>query len=131
MTTAQVISLIASVTSIVLAIVAIGLTVQQRKESQSNFDKTQDSLAKMDSMVNRVDALVSEHFQKMLSSIVEQQRNLTEYLRPHQSPEERYTDLVMKVGSEEPEKLAEVVEALEKFSRSRRRERAGGETVSQ
>jgi hypothetical protein len=99
----------ASLFSMMLAIFAIWLAFQQRRESQANYEKTKDVLGEVRQMMQKTELLVSENFQNLLSSITEQQTRMLEAMKPKKTSDELLFELAT---SENPQKLDSVVNAI-------------------
>lgn len=118
MTTVEVVSIAAALFSITLAIFAIWMSFQQRRESQENYDNTKTVLSEIEKVMEKTEMLVSDNFQNLLKSITDQQNRLVESLAPKPSAQDRYVDLFVKMA-DDPEKLSTMVDVISKISASR------------
>lgn len=124
MTTAQALSMAASVVSIIIAGFAVWLSLQQRAESQRNYDQTKDVLSDIESVMEKTEQLVSENFQELLQSTVERQRELMKHLEP---TEKKYADLLAHLAKEDPDKLDQLVDAIIKIQDAQVQQSGGGQ----
>jgi translation initiation factor 2 alpha subunit (eIF-2alpha) len=92
-----------------LALFAIWLAFQQRRESAQNYENTKNVLPEINKVMEKTELLVSENFQNMLKSITDQQGMMLESLKPRTSQEEKMADLIVRLA-DEPEKLDRVAE---------------------
>jgi hypothetical protein len=112
MTVAEAFSIAASLVSIILAIVAIWFADKQRRESQVNADSARAALAEINTIVGKVETLVSENFQNLLTNTTAQQAKMIEAaLTPRLTKDEMVMQLFIKLA-DEPEKLGAMMEIV-------------------
>ena len=92
---ATIFSIIASGVSIFLALFAIWLAFQQRRESSASYEKTKDVLSEITRVMEKTQLLVSDNFQNLLTSVTNQQGQMLESLKPRATQEERTMDLLV------------------------------------
>jgi hypothetical protein len=110
----EIFSISASIVSVVLAIFAVWLAFQQRKESQNAYEKTKDVLSELEKVMKSTELLVSDNFQNLLQSITDQQGQMLDALKPKPNNDDIMTDLIVRLA-DEPDKLAKVTESFAKF----------------
>jgi len=110
----EAITFVATGFSIILAVFALWMANQQLRESRANYDSTKALLSKIEKVMEKTELLVSENFQKLLQSMVDQQNKMIEHLKPKITPEE----VIFKLAQEDPEKLDKVAEAVIKISQA-------------
>ncbi len=118
MSIGEIIGLAGSLFSIALAVFVIWLSMTQRKESQSNCEKTKDVLSELDAVMKKTETQVSENFQNLLKSLTEQQNSMIESLRPRPSAEDRYAEIIGKIIDNNPDKLETILDAIPKIQQS-------------
>ena len=110
-----ILSLTASAFSIALAIFAIWLSFQQRKESQNNYENTKSVLSEVEKAMAKTEMLVSDNFQNLLKSMTEQQNKMLESLKPRPTTEEKYAEMFANLAQDDPDKLNAVADAIARF----------------
>src|SRR3989304_1261119 len=98
-------SIAGSAFSIFLAGFAVWFAFVQRRESQDNYANTKDVLGEITRVSEKTEMLVSENFQRLLGSIVDQQAQMLDSLKPRPTAQDKYADFIMKLAAEDPEKL--------------------------
>ncbi|MFL6283861.1 MAG: hypothetical protein ACJ74Q_12040 [Pyrinomonadaceae bacterium] len=116
MSAVEAFSIATSAFSILLALFAIWVAFQQRKESQQSYENTKDVLAEIEKVLEKTQMLVSENYQNLLTCVTDQQKLLLDSLKPKPTSEEKYTDLVLETAVQRPDKLEAVVAAISKVS---------------
>lgn len=86
-----------------MAIFAIWLSLNQRKESQSAYDKTKNVLAELEKVIN--------NFQNLLKSITDQQGQLLGAMKPKPNNEDIMIDLIVKIANT-PDKLEKIMKIV-------------------
>lgn len=108
-------SLTASAFSVMLALFAIWLAFQQRRESAQNYESTKEVLAEIEKVMEKTELLVSENFQNLPKSITDQQAQMLESLKPRPTRDEKMADLMIRLA-DEPDKLDRVVQSIAKVT---------------
>ena len=113
----EIFSVASSIFSVALALFAIWFAVLQRKESQEAYEKTKGVLSELHSVMDKTQLLVSDNFQNLLGSITNQQAQMLEALKPRPTQEAMYAELIVKLASEDPEKLDKVANVISRFQK--------------
>jgi Na+-transporting NADH:ubiquinone oxidoreductase subunit NqrC len=71
MGTIEIFSLVASIASIILAVVAILLSLSSEQRSQQNHFKTVELLAQVDKRAEITEKTVGEHFEKLMGTVLD------------------------------------------------------------
>lgn len=117
MDTINVISIAASLFSIALAIFAIWIARKDREASQLNYEHTKTVMNEIEKVLEKTQILVSDNFQKLLSSAVDQQqRMLNTVLSPKPTTQEKFIDLAFQLLREDVDKFDKLINTIKDIS---------------